>query len=184
MPIFGRNLLDADDLAGRVPRPARADRRGRPFECIGEPEDARSLAAAVLRDAGVVGDGRVPRPSPTGSAAAVHARASAGRTTSRTTYWPALRALEWRSSVDRRSALDADAAVGVQERAGDAAGRVAGEEHVAAGVVGGRQGDVQRRARPQLVLAARAVAERLAGEAERGGAAQVGAERAARARRR
>ena len=54
-----------------------------------------------------------------------------------------------------------------------------GEEHVARRVVGRGERDLQRRAGPQLGLPARTRAERLVVEAERGGAAQVGADRAA-----
>ena len=62
-------------------------------------------------------------------------------------------------------------------------GRVGGQEHVAGGVVGRRQGDGQRGARPQLVLAARAVAERL-GRRGRAPPARAGRCRACRRGRR
>ena len=43
MPIFGRNLLDAADLLDEYLGLLQLDGAVRPFECIGEPDDARSL---------------------------------------------------------------------------------------------------------------------------------------------
>jgi len=43
VPIFGRNLLDADDLLDEYLGLLELAGADRPFECIGEPEDARAL---------------------------------------------------------------------------------------------------------------------------------------------
>src|SRR5579875_30278 len=80
----------------------------------------------------------------------------------------------------RWSALHADAAVGVEEDAGHAAGGVRGQEHVAARVIGGGQGDLQGVARAEVGFAARGPAEAPLAHAERAEAAQVGVQRPAR----
>ena len=43
MPIFGRNLLDSVDLLDEYAGLLQLDGASRPFECIGEPDDARFL---------------------------------------------------------------------------------------------------------------------------------------------
>jgi hypothetical protein len=68
----------------------------------------------------------------------------------------------------------------VDHRAGDPAGAVRGQEHVAARVVLAGQRDPQRRAAAQVLLAAFGRAEDLAVQAEAARAGQLGAQRAAR----
>jgi IclR family acetate operon transcriptional repressor len=75
---------------------------------------------------------------------------------------------------------DPDAAVGVHHRAGDPAGAVRGQEHVAARVVLSGQCDPQRRAAAQVLLTVFGGAEDMAGQAEAARAGELGAQRAAR----
>ena len=92
VPIFGRNLLDAAELVDEYLGLLQLDGAVRPFECIGEPDDARWLARRCCEQP-AWSDTVVCRAVADRVTAAVPPRIG-GPNHVPDVYWPALRALE------------------------------------------------------------------------------------------